>query len=190
MVAQEFGPAMVRLASCEPPDKKRRGKVTLKKRRFSKRDLASVDMVFAADRDPLVNAQVVREARKRGVLVNAADDPSHCDFYAGAILREKGVTIAISSSGESPALVAFLKKRWKRELTAAAAYSQVLAEHRPAVQGAFVQLKERLKVLRQLVTEEMFLLFLRSRKEGEAALKEEVEKILTGRKGVSFSREL
>jgi siroheme synthase-like protein len=51
-----------------------------------------------------VTAQVVRDARRAGALVNAADDPRRCDFFLPAVLRRGGLTVAVSTGGASPAL--------------------------------------------------------------------------------------
>jgi siroheme synthase-like protein len=47
---------------------------------------------------------VARDARAAGVLVNAADDPAHCDFILPAVLRRGELTVAVSTGGASPAL--------------------------------------------------------------------------------------
>src|SRR2546427_653336 len=51
------------------------------------------------------------EAEREGVLLNAVDDLDHCSFIAPAIHREGDVTVAVSTSGKSPALAARLRQR-------------------------------------------------------------------------------
>jgi siroheme synthase-like protein len=65
-------------------------------------------VVAAAPRD--VNAEVAREATARGIFVNAVDDVDNATAYAGAILRRGGVTIAVSTDGEAPALAGLVRE--------------------------------------------------------------------------------
>ena len=50
------------------------------------------------------------EAESIGVLINAVDDPPFCDFYFPSVVRRGDLQIAISTSGESPALAQRLRK--------------------------------------------------------------------------------
>src|SRR6185437_1908079 len=73
-------------------------------RKFVAADLDRAFLVVAATSDPKVNRAVFREASERGVLCNSVDDPPNCDFYFPAVVRRGPLQIAISTSGESPAL--------------------------------------------------------------------------------------
>lgn len=73
-------------------------------RRYQAGDLAEFELAFVATDDPQVNAWVYREGRSRGVWVNAADDPQHCDFILPSVLRRGDLTVAVSTGGTSPAL--------------------------------------------------------------------------------------
>jgi uroporphyrin-III C-methyltransferase/precorrin-2 dehydrogenase/sirohydrochlorin ferrochelatase len=57
-----------------------------------------------------VNARVARAAEARQVFVNAVDDPPHASAYLGGVVRRGGVTVAISTSGEAPALAGLLRE--------------------------------------------------------------------------------
>jgi precorrin-2 dehydrogenase/sirohydrochlorin ferrochelatase len=81
-------------------------------RPFVPDDLEGVFLVIAATSDAEVNRQVFQEARRRNVLINAVDDPPHCDFYYGAVVRRGSLQIAISTDGKSPALA----QRVRREI--------------------------------------------------------------------------
>src|SRR5262245_30917254 len=50
------------------------------RRAYRAGDLKGFVLAFVATDSPSVTAAVAREGRRRGVLVNAADDPAHCDF--------------------------------------------------------------------------------------------------------------
>lgn len=82
----------------------RAGRVRLLLRDYAASDLGGHSIVFVATDDGRVNADVARDAREAGVLVNAADDPAHCDFILPAVLRRGALTVAVSTGGASPAL--------------------------------------------------------------------------------------
>ena len=49
------------------------------------------------------------------VLCNVVDDPEHCDFYYGSVVRRGALQIAISTAGHSPALAQRLRKQIEQE---------------------------------------------------------------------------
>lgn len=67
-------------------------------------DLAGYQLAFVATDDGEVNAAVAREGRERGVWVNAADDPAHCDFILPSVVRRGELVVAVATGGASPAL--------------------------------------------------------------------------------------
>jgi siroheme synthase-like protein len=73
-------------------------------------DLAGYEMVFVATDDPQVNAAVYAEGKSRGVWVNAADDPAHCDFILPSVLRRGALTVAVSTGATSPALARMVRE--------------------------------------------------------------------------------
>jgi uroporphyrin-III C-methyltransferase/precorrin-2 dehydrogenase/sirohydrochlorin ferrochelatase len=83
--------------------------VALARRVFTSSDLDGVwFVVAAAPRD--VNRAVAAAAEARGIFVNAVDDVESASAYAGAVLRRGGVTIALSTDGEAPALAGLLRE--------------------------------------------------------------------------------
>jgi len=61
---------------------------------------------------------VAREARERGVWVNAADDPAHCTFILPALVRRGDLTVAVATGGSSPALARAVREELEAYLTA------------------------------------------------------------------------
>jgi uroporphyrin-III C-methyltransferase/precorrin-2 dehydrogenase/sirohydrochlorin ferrochelatase len=95
------------------------------RRGFEAGDLDGVWLVVAAA-TPAVNREVARLAEARRVFVNAVDDPPNATAYLGGVVRRDGVTLAISTAGQAPALAGLLREaldavlpsdlhRWLRE---------------------------------------------------------------------------
>ena len=79
------------------------------KRPFQPSDVNDVFFVVAAA-PPDVNRAVAAAAHARGIFVNAVDDVESASAYAGAVLRRAGVTIAISTEGDAPALAGLVRE--------------------------------------------------------------------------------
>lgn len=86
------------------------GRIEWLPREFQSADLEGNFVVIAATDDPEVNATIYRESVRRGILVNSVDDPPHCDFYFGSIVRRGDLQVAISTAGESPAVAQQLRR--------------------------------------------------------------------------------
>ena len=84
-------------------------RVTTAIRRFQVSDLDGVSFVVAAA-PPDVNREVAAAAQARGIFVNAVDDVESASAYAGAVVRRAGVTIAISTDGDAPALAGLVRE--------------------------------------------------------------------------------
>jgi precorrin-2 dehydrogenase/sirohydrochlorin ferrochelatase len=80
------------------------GKIRFLGHEFRESHLTDAFIVIAATDDPLINHQVSMNARERGLLVNAVDQPSDCNFIVPSVLRRGDLLIAVSTSGKSPAL--------------------------------------------------------------------------------------
>lgn len=72
-------------------------------------------LVIACTDSESVNHTVYKEAQRFGVLCNAVDDPSYCDFYAPAVVARGEFQIAISTGGRSPALAQHIRKDLERD---------------------------------------------------------------------------
>lgn len=82
----------------------REGRIRHVAREYRPGDLSGSELAFAASDGGEVNATVAREGRERGVWVNAADDPAHCDFILPAVVRRGALVVAVATGGASPAL--------------------------------------------------------------------------------------
>ena len=73
-------------------------------REYRSGDVRGRTLVLAATGDARLTARVHRDARRARVLVNAADDLEHCDFFLPAVLRRGRLVVAVSTGGASPTL--------------------------------------------------------------------------------------
>jgi uroporphyrin-III C-methyltransferase / precorrin-2 dehydrogenase / sirohydrochlorin ferrochelatase len=94
------------------------GRIEFVQREFDPSDLDGNFIVIAATDNPEVNATVYRESVQRGILVNSVDDPPHCDFYFGSIVRRGDLQVAISTAGESPSVAQQLRREIDDQLPA------------------------------------------------------------------------
>lgn len=92
------------------------GRLDWIERAFDVADLDENFVVIAATDQPQVNATVYLESVRRGILVNSVDDPPHCDFYFGSVVRRGDLQIAISTAGESPAVAQGLRREIDEQL--------------------------------------------------------------------------
>lgn len=100
-----------------------RGKVRLVKvdaldgRRSLDRAIAESDFVIVATSDPKANGEVAARARRRGILVNAADNPSGSDFNFPATARAGDVRLAVSTGGRSPVMARLICEKLARRIS-------------------------------------------------------------------------
>ena len=86
-----------------------RAGVRIERRGFVPADLDEAWLVVAAA-TPEVNREVAEAANARRIFVNAVDDPANATAFLSGVIRRDGVTIAISTSGDAPALTALLRE--------------------------------------------------------------------------------
>jgi len=110
----EYG-ASIRIVSKELTPKLKKlveiGRVRRMGNEFCNNNLEGASLVFAATDDKQLNHKISESALKRGLLINAVDQPADCNFIVPAIVRRGDLSIAISTSGNSPALAKSIKKQ-------------------------------------------------------------------------------
>jgi siroheme synthase-like protein len=74
-------------------------------------DLEGVFLAVSTLTESTVNRMLSEEAGRRGVLFNALDDPANCGFYFPAVHRQGALVVALSTSGQCPALAVRLKEK-------------------------------------------------------------------------------
>jgi precorrin-2 dehydrogenase/sirohydrochlorin ferrochelatase len=137
-------------------------KIVWLRRKFIARDLDGMVLVVVATSSPSVNKQVSAEARRRGVLCNAVDDPQNSDFYYPAVVRRGNFQIAISTGGRSPELAHRLRKELQRQF--GAEYTRWVGElgrKREELFSSSLSPAERLGRLRNLSSRRAYQQFVR-----------------------------
>jgi precorrin-2 dehydrogenase/sirohydrochlorin ferrochelatase len=133
------------------------GKITWKPRNFEPADLDGAFLVIAATSSGTLNQEVFREARRRGVLCNAVDDPEHCDFYYPAVVRRGALQLAISTGGLSPALAQRLRRELELQFGPEyAEWVEQLGRSRQQILARDLKPKDRRKLLHELASREAF----------------------------------
>ncbi len=84
-------------------------------REYRAGDLKDAFVAIVATDSSKINQQIATEAHEHKVLVNVVDDAGNSDFIAPSSLRRGGISIAISTSGESPALARKIRTILEKE---------------------------------------------------------------------------
>jgi precorrin-2 dehydrogenase/sirohydrochlorin ferrochelatase len=122
---------------------------------YAAQHLDEAGLVFAATNNSDVNAAVVRDAHRLGLLVNRADsaEDDAGDFSTPAVLREEELIVTVSAGG-SPTLAAAVRDDLHLRLDARwVKLSRATKTLRPRVVSDF-SIELRRTVLRDMVTPE------------------------------------
>jgi siroheme synthase-like protein len=129
VISPRLAPALAALVAA--------GRVEHEPREYREGDLDGADLAFVATDTGEVNAAVAREARERGVWINAADDPARCTFILPALVRRGDLTVAVATGGSSPALARAIREELEAYLTDDyATLASIAAEARREVRQA------------------------------------------------------
>ena len=109
VISPELYPGLALLAESQ--------KINVRNHTYETGNLAGAFLAIAATDDAEVNRQVAVEAQSRAVLVNVVEDAEDSDFIVPSYLRRDGLTIAVSTSGQSPALARKIRTRLEKEIT-------------------------------------------------------------------------
>ena len=90
--------------------------ITISRRKYRPEDLNSGWLLFVATDNRELNHQIYKAAKKQGIWVNIADEPSECDFIVPSTIHRGDLTLAISAGGESPSLCKQLRLEFENIL--------------------------------------------------------------------------
>jgi precorrin-2 dehydrogenase / sirohydrochlorin ferrochelatase len=91
------------------------GRLRLDQRPYRSGEAGDHRLVIVATDEPGVNAEVSADAEAAGVWVNAADDVANCTFTLPARVRRGDLLLTVSTSGRSPALASWTRRRLEAE---------------------------------------------------------------------------
>lgn len=77
------------------------GQIVWLEKLYESKVLEGADIVLAATDDASCNEQIVRDCRKRGILVNTAHKKELCDFYFPAVVRRGKLVAGVTAGGLS-----------------------------------------------------------------------------------------
>lgn len=86
------------------------GRIAFARRAFEESDIDGAWLVVAATTDAAVQARACAGADRARTFAIAVDDPPNGSAYSASVIRRLPFTIAISSSGEAPALSRLLRE--------------------------------------------------------------------------------
>jgi len=84
------------------------------KRGYRSGDLKGFAVVIVAIDDIPLQAEIFKESREYGSLCNSVDSVEYCDFIFPSYIKNDDLTIAISTSGASPAVAKHLKRYFQK----------------------------------------------------------------------------
>jgi precorrin-2 dehydrogenase/sirohydrochlorin ferrochelatase len=79
-------------------------RIVWRKRSFKLSDLHGAFLVFAATGSGDLNRKIGREAKKRSILFNLADNPEACDFISPSLVERGHLTLSVATNGLAPLL--------------------------------------------------------------------------------------
>ena len=113
------------------------GRLTLSRRAFTTTDLDGAWLATTATGDPAVDRAVFAAGEERGIWVNSADDPENCSFTLMSEVRQGDLVVTVGTGGRSPALAAWLRRRFTADLGPEyATLLDILSEAREEVRAA------------------------------------------------------
>ncbi len=150
-------------------------------RHYRKYDLKDAFLVIAATDSPDINEQVSQHAP---CLVNVVDTPEVCNFIVPSVIQRGPLTIAVSTSGISPALSRFIRKELEQM------YGPEFSEYLRSLRGIRTEAmksirdqKERSEFLKSVASEKMIRML---KEKGCRTVKMMTKDLLKKAKNASF----
>ena len=160
-------------------DLKKEGRIQHTDRHYQNGDLMGAFLVIAATSDMEVNRAVYAEAIDRPV--NVVDVPELCSFIVPSVVSRGHLTIAISTSGVSPALAKSIREELQELFSEdMVEFLQFLEVARKKIKEQEISPDERQEILKELGSRRVLKMLLR---EGARKVIEELKSFLI-RKGI------
>ncbi len=131
---------------------KNRGEIEHLQRPYRDGDLEGAFLVVVATSQQQVNRLASEEAHRRGIPVNVVDAPELCSFIVPSILQKGPLTIAISTSGESPAMARTLREELEEALPPALGeFISYIGKRRSEILKSRLSPEKKADLLRRMV---------------------------------------
>ncbi|WP_422079293.1 precorrin-2 dehydrogenase/sirohydrochlorin ferrochelatase family protein [Sulfurimonas sp.] len=86
-----------------------KNKLSYEKRAYKEGDISEFGIVIIALDDIPLQAKIFAESKKYNCLCNSVDSVDYCDFIFPSYIKKDDLTIAVSTSGASPAMAKHLR---------------------------------------------------------------------------------
>jgi len=84
--------------------------LVFEKRKYEVGDIAEFAVVIVAVDDIPLQAEIFKESKEYNCLCNSVDSVDYCDFIFPSYIKKDDLTIAVSTSGASPAMAKHLRR--------------------------------------------------------------------------------
>ena len=101
IVAQDFSQEMHQTIKAE--------NLNFEKRAYQHGDIKEFAIVVVAVDNIVLQAEIFEESKQYNCLCNAVDSTAYCDFIFPSYIKKGDLTIAVSTSGASPAMAKYLR---------------------------------------------------------------------------------
>ncbi len=102
LIAQEFSDEILK--------KIKENTLSFEQRGYEKGDISEYAIVIIAVDDIALQAEIFEESKQYKCLCNAVDSVDYCDFIFPSYIKKDDLTIAVSTSGASPAMAKHLRR--------------------------------------------------------------------------------
>ena len=119
--------------------------INIIKRKFDFNDLKEKSFVITATDDKTLNKEIYNSCEENNIPVNTVDDKDNCSFIFPALARNKGVTVAISTSGKSPLYAKYLRKKIENLIQDSESIVDNLSKYREKIKNE-ISLEENRKL--------------------------------------------
>lgn len=128
-------------------------------------DLKGASLVIAATDSLEVNLLAAREAESLSLFVNHVNSPDHSTFIVPSVISKKDLQIAISTSGQSPALTRQIRQKLEKEFGPEYdLFIDLLSQVRRQLHKLAVPEEERSSILNKLVESDILELLRKKEK--------------------------
>jgi precorrin-2 dehydrogenase/sirohydrochlorin ferrochelatase len=125
-------------------------------RGYCRDDIAGAMLAIAATDDPEVQDMVMADAERHNILLNVADVPDKCNFILPSLVKRGDLSIAISTSGNSPALAKKLRQVFEGQIGREyEVLNNIMGLLRPGIMARAQPQKDNELLFNQLLAEDM-----------------------------------